>query len=75
MIKWTQVSCISGRPPWMAEWKNMTLFCQPWYGDGVKYRGIVRCSEWTLTLAENFTKLELAKEAVEAAASRMDSSK
>jgi hypothetical protein len=64
-IEWTEQKVSAGMAPWIAEWGKLTLFVQPWYGDGVKYRGIIQHPDWTLTLKERFLDKETAMKYVE----------
>ena len=67
-IKWSRVRVEQGEAPWTATLGEMTLSVQPWYGDGINYRGIIQHENWTFTLKYRFTDLEVAKTAVGIAA-------
>jgi len=69
-LDWQQPTGV-GQLPWIARVATLTLFVQPWYGDGIKYRGIVKHPEWTLTLDAQFTDLQLAMRAMEQWAERL----
>jgi hypothetical protein len=71
-VEWTEQKVSAGMAPWTAEWGKLTLFVQPWYGDGIKYRGIIQHSDWTLTLTERFENLKAARRAVELMARNVD---
>lgn len=60
--------------PWEAEIGDMKLFCQPYYGDGVYYRGIIKHQRWTLTLSENFRTVEVCQRVTEKTAEKLRAS-
>ena len=64
-LEWKEQVVSHGRAPWIAFMGNMTLFVQPWYGDGIDYRGIIQHESWTFTIKKKFKTLSEAKEAVE----------
>lgn len=67
-LKWEEVPG-QGMNPWRAKLGpgigDMTLFVQPYYGDGIKWRGIIQHAEWTLTLKKTWTQREDAQVTVE----------
>lgn len=70
-LQWIEQSVTAGRAPWMADLDRLRLFVQPWYGDGIKYRGIIHHPLWVLTLRTRFTDLEMAQYSVEVMAARL----
>ena len=60
---WVKQKTNQGHSPWVAELENgeLKLFVQPWYGDGVNYKGVIKTPEWTVTLHERFKTLKRAK--------------
>lgn len=72
MIEWTEQKVSAGMAPWLARvGRWLTLFVQPWYGDGIKWRGIIQHPDWTLTLKERFSDREKATAAVEEMAEKI----
>jgi hypothetical protein len=63
-MKWEEVPG-QGMNPWMAKLGELILFVQPYYGDGIKWRGIIQHDEWTLTLKKIWSQREDAQVIVE----------
>jgi len=70
-VEWIEQVVTAGMAPSIAKIESLTLFVQPWYGDGVNYRGIIKHDDWTLTLTARFRDLNSAKKAVEHAAAML----
>lgn len=70
-LKWKEQDVTAGMAPWIAKRGKMQLFVQPWYGDGIKWRGIIQHPRWTLVLTEPFSDTGEAMRAVEAMAENM----
>jgi hypothetical protein len=66
MVEWKRQEVTAGLAPWVAtmEGGDLELFVQPWYGDGLNYKGIIQTSDWTVTLKERFKTLEKAQQAL-----------
>jgi hypothetical protein len=64
---WSEQKVSAGMAPWVAKLSEvpLTLFVQPWYGDGIKWKGIIQHPEWTLTLKKPFPNMREAMVAVE----------
>lgn len=63
-MKWEEVPG-QGMNPWYSKLGELTLFVQPYYGDGIKWRGIIQHAEWTLTLKKSWSQREDAQVTVE----------
>jgi hypothetical protein len=62
---WSEQKVSAGMAPWIAKLAGvpLTLFVQPWYGDGINWRVIIQHHDWTLTLKKRFSDRGTAAEA------------